>query len=187
MGFVNLHSVAAAGFMDIRAGLIFWTIVTFVVLFFVLRAYAWKPILELVSDREKQIQNAIESAKRERAEAEKLLAEQKTAIAEARREATEMMRQNQAEVERVREELMAKSRREAEELKAQAKREIGDEKQKAIAELKAMSVDLAIDIAQKLIGEKLDDTKHRKLAEQFVEQLPKGGATTNGAQTRGVA
>lgn len=181
--FASAPILAAAGFMDIRPGLIFWTIVTFTILALVLRAKAWKPILDLVSEREKQIQNAIESAKRERAEAEKLLAEQKTAIAEARREATEMMRQNQAEVERVREELMARSRKEAEDLKVQAKREIEDQTAKAIAELKGMSVDLAIEIAQKLIGERLDDSKHRMLAEQFIDQLPKGA----GAQTRGVA
>jgi F-type H+-transporting ATPase subunit b len=171
MGFPQLNLLAAVGFMDIRSGLIFWTIVTFILLAVVLRSTAWKPILDLVSEREKQIQNAIESAKRERAEAEKLLAEQKTAIAEARREAAEMMRQNQTEVERVRDELMAKSRRESEELKVQAKREIQDEKVKAMAELKSLSVDLAIDIAQKLIGEKLDDTKHRTLAEQFITEL----------------
>jgi len=174
MSLLSLNLLAAAGFMDIRPGLIFWTIVTFVILATVLRAKAWKPILSLVSEREKQIQNAIESAKRERAEAEKLLAEQKTAIAEARREATEMMRKNQADVEKVRDELMAKSRKEAEDLKLQAKREIQEEKLKAVAELKAMSVDLAIDIAQKLIGEKMDDSKHRMLAEQFIDQLPKG-------------
>ena len=79
------------------------------------------PSSTLVDEREKQIASAIESAKRERAEAEKLLAEQKTAIAEARREAAEMMRSNQADVEKFREELMAKSRKEAEELKADAR------------------------------------------------------------------
>src|SRR4051794_6208617 len=110
--------VLASGFTEIRPGLIFWTILTFVIVAIILRARAWKPILDLVAEREKQINNAIEAAKKERAEAEKLLAEQKTAIAEARREAAENMRKNQVEMERFREELMGKSRREADELKA---------------------------------------------------------------------
>jgi hypothetical protein len=59
----------------------------------------------VVEDREKAITTAIESAKRERAEAERLLAEQKNAISEARREAAEMIKKNQAEVERVRDEI----------------------------------------------------------------------------------
>ncbi len=164
--------VLASGFTEVRPGLIFWTILTFVLVAFVLKAKAWKPILDLVAEREKQINNAIESAKRERSEAEKLLAEQKTAIAEARREATEMMRKNSADMERFREELMTKSRKEAEELKADAKRSIEDEKVKAVAMIKGEAVNLAIQIAEKLISEKLDDSRHRLLAEQFIEQLP---------------
>jgi F-type H+-transporting ATPase subunit b len=165
--------LAASSFMDIRAGLIFWTLITFLLLAVILRAFAWKPILERVEEREKAIRNAIESAKRERTEAEKLLAEQKLAIAEARREAVEMIRRNQAEMERFREELIAKSRKEAEQLMADAERAIKDERAKAMAEVKAVAVDLAIDVAAKLIGERLDEARHRKLAEQFIEQLPK--------------
>src|SRR5215813_5539881 len=165
--------LASASFMEIRPGLIFWTILTFIIVAIVLRVTAWKPILELVSEREKQIEASIESAKRERAEAEKLLAEQKAAAAQARHEAAEMMRKNQADMERFREELMAKSRKEAEQLKAEAERAINEERVKAIAEVKALTVDLAIDIATKLLGEQLDGPKQRKLAEQFIEQLPK--------------
>jgi F-type H+-transporting ATPase subunit b len=165
--------VLASGFTEIRPGLIFWTIITFLLVFFLLRAKAWKPVLALVEEREKQINNAIESAKRERAEAEKLLAEQKTAIAEARREAAEHLKKSQADMEKFREELMAKSRREAEQLKADAKRAIDDERVKAVAELKAEAVGLGIQIAEMLLTEKLDDARHRKLAEQFIEKLPK--------------
>lgn len=163
----------ASGFTEIRPGLIFWTIVTFLLVFVVLRAKAWKPILDFVSERENQISNAVESAKRERAEAEKLLAEQKTAVAEARREASEMMRKNQADVERFRDELMSKARQEADQWKLQARREMDDQKVKAIAEVKSIAVNLAIEIAEKVIGETLGDNRHRQLAEQFVEQLPR--------------
>jgi F-type H+-transporting ATPase subunit b len=170
----------AASFLEVRPGLIFWTLITFVLVLVVLRWKAWGPILSLVEEREKQIASAIESAKRERAEAEKLLADQKTAIAEARREAAEMMRRNQQDVEKYREELMAKSRKEAEEFKAQARREIDDQKTKAIAEVRAMAVDLAIEVAGKLINERMDDSKQRALAEQFVKGLP----TTPGGTPR---
>ena len=165
--------VGAGGFTEVRPGLIFWTLVTFIVVALVLRAKAWKPILALVAERESTIRKAIESAKRERAEAEKLLAEQKAAAVEARREAAEMMRRNQAEVERFREELMARSRQEAEQLRVDAQKVIQEEKARAIAEVRAVAVDLAIDIASKLLSERLDDAKQRALAQEFVEQLPK--------------
>ena len=167
----------AASFLEVRPGLIFWTLITFVLVLVVLRWKAWGPILSLVEEREKQITNAIESAKRERQEAEKLLAEQKTAMASARAEMAESMRKNQQEVEKYREELMAKSRKEAEEFKAQARREIDDQKAKAIAEVRSMAVDLAIEAAGKLISERMDDAKHRALAEQFVQGLPVKGTT----------
>lgn len=169
---MHLPTLLASSFVEVRPGLIFWTIITFLLVLLVLRWKAWGPILALVEEREKQIANAIESAKRERAEAEKLLAEQKTAIAEARREAAEMMRRNQQEVEKFREELMAKSRQEAEDLKSSALREIEEQKARAIAEVRSLAVDLAVDVAGKLLGEKMDDVKHRALAEQFVKALP---------------
>ena len=164
--------LAASSFVEVRPGLIFWTLVTFIIVAIILRAKAWGPILSLVEEREKQIASSIEAAKRERAEAEKLLAEQKTAIAEARREAQELLRRNQQEVEKFREELMAKSRKEADEFKASAQREIEDQKAKAIAQVRAMTVDLAVEVAGKLLNERLDDSKHRALAEQFVQSLP---------------
>ena len=89
-----------------------------------------------------------------------------------KREAAELMRKNQADMEKFREELMAKSRKEADELKADAVRTIAEQRVKAVAEVKAEAVNLAILIAEKLLGEKLDENRQRALAEQFVNQLP---------------
>ncbi len=175
----------ASSITEVRTGLIFWTIVTFLIVAFVLRRFAWGPILSVVREREKQIENAIESAKRERAEAERLLNEQKQAVAEARQKAAEEMNKNRAEMDRFREELMAKSRKEAEALKAEATRSIEDARIKAVNEIKGEAVNLAIQIAEKLISEKLDDTKHRKLAEQFIEQLPGSAAAPVRAAAQG--
>jgi len=158
---------------DVQPGLIFWTLVTFIIVAFVLRRVAWGPLLQAVNDREKQIQSSIDAAKKERAEAEKLLVEQKSAIAAARAESAEQLRKTQTDMEKLREELMNKSKKEAEELKADARKTIEAEKQKAVADLKNEAVTLAIQIAEKLLAEKLDDGKHRALAEQFVADLQK--------------
>ncbi len=120
-----MHSlVLAAGFTDVKPGLMFWTLVTFILVAFILRRVAWRPILQAVDEREKQITSSIDAAKKERAEAEKLLGEQKTAIAAARQEAADMMRKNQSEMDRFRDELMGKARQEVEELKQAADRGI---------------------------------------------------------------
>src|SRR6187549_3550318 len=115
---------------DVQPGLIFWTLVTFIIVAFVLRRVAWAPLLDAVNEREKQIQSSIDAAKKERAEAEKLLAEQKTAIAAARAEAAEALRKTQSDMEKLREELLAKSRKEAEDQKADARKSIEAERVK---------------------------------------------------------
>ena len=117
--------------------------------------------------------SAIESAKRERSEAEKLLGEQKSAIAQARQEAAEQVRKTQADMEKFREELMAKARKEAEDLKVDARRSIEEERVKAVNDVKAEAVKLSLQIAEKLLGERMDDAKHTQLAQQFVADLAK--------------
>lgn len=170
----NMLVLASGGSLtDVQPGLVFWTLVTFIIVAFILRRVAWGPLLQAVNEREKQIQSSIDSAKKERAEAEKLLAEQKTAIAAARAESAEQLRKTQSDMEKLREDLMGRSKKEAEELKADARRTIEAEKQKAIADIKNEAVNLAIQIAEKLLNEKLDEPKQRALAEQFVADLQK--------------
>jgi F-type H+-transporting ATPase subunit b len=173
MHFLVLASGAAGSLTDVKPGLLFWTIITFVVVAFVLKRGAWGPILKAVDERDKQIASAIESAKRERSEAEKLLGEQKSAIAQARQEAAEQVRKTQADMEKFREELMGKARKEAEDLKADARRSIEEERVKAVNDVKSEAVKLSLQIAEKLLGERMDDAKHTQLAQQFVADLAK--------------
>ncbi len=162
----------ATSLIEVNPGLIVWTLVTFICVLFILRRIAWDPILKLVDDREKAIVDAIESAKRERSEAERLLAEQKNAISDARREAAEMMRKNKDDVDKFRDELMAKSKKEADELVTVARRQINDEKTKAISEVRTLAVDLALEAAAKLIGSSLDDAKQKQLVKEYIEKMP---------------
>lgn len=175
---MNLLVLASNSFTDVKPGLIIWTWITFIIVLVVLRRFAWGPLLLAVEGREKNITNAIESAKRERAEAEKLLGEQKTAIASARQEAADAVRKTQADMEKFREELMSKARKEADSLKAEAQRAIVDERVKAVAELKNEAAKLSIAIAEKLLNERLDDAKHQALAQQFVQDLGKNQPPT---------
>ncbi len=163
--------LAADSFVSVRPGLIFWTLVTFLIAAVALRRIAWRPILALVDQREKGIANAIDSAKRERAEADKLLAEQKSAVVEARREAAEMLRRNHEDVEKLRADLVARARAEAEAMKADATRAIQDERAKAVAEVKSVAVDLAIQIADKLLRERLDPGKQRALVAEYLDEV----------------
>src|SRR5512146_2318511 len=118
--------VLAAGILDLRPGLSLWTAITFLLLLVVLSKFAWAPIVRMLDERERSIREAIEQAKRERAEAERMLGEQKASLAAAQREAAALAQSSKQEVEVLRVELTAKARKEAEDLVAAARQQIQD-------------------------------------------------------------
>ena len=170
--FVNAPVLAAGSLTTINPGLTLWTGITFLVLLFVLGRFAWGPIVKMLAERERTIRDAIESAKKERAEAERMLAEQKESLARAQREAAELAKRNAQDVEKLRVELTERARKEADELVATARRQVAEEIAKARGELKAMVVDLAIDAAGRLVKANLDDKAQRALVEEYIAQLP---------------
>jgi F-type H+-transporting ATPase subunit b len=168
--------LAAGSLTQINPGLTLWAAITFLVLLVVLSKFAWGPIVKMLDEREQTIHGAIDAAKKERAEAEKMMVEQKEALARASREAAELAKRNQLEVEALRQELTAKARKEADELVASARKQIVEEKSKAVAELRGMAADLAIDAAARLVKGSLDEKAQRALVEDYLKQLPTGRA-----------
>jgi F-type H+-transporting ATPase subunit b len=138
----------------------------------VLSKYAWGPIVKMLDERERTIREAIEQAKKERAEAERMLAEQTASLSAAQREGAALAQQSRQEVEVLRADLTARARKEADDLVASARQQIQDEKAKALAELKGQVVDLAIDAARRLIQSSLDEKAQRALVEEYIATLP---------------
>jgi F-type H+-transporting ATPase subunit b len=168
-----MGTLFAAGLMDIETGLIAWTLVTFLILVVVLRKVAWGPILHLVEEREKTIHDALEGSKKDREEAERLLAEQKAILANARKEGAEAVRKAVADAEAARQEMVQKSRKEVEDMLLRARQQIEEDKVKTQAELKGVVVDLAIDVAAKVLGDQLSDAgRQRALFERYVDDFP---------------
>ncbi len=162
----------AASFTDPNFALSFWTAVTFLLLILVLGKFAWGPILAMIETREKTISDAIESAKLQRAEAEKASAEMKDTLAKARAETAEMVRKNQAEVAAAKVELMAAAKKESDDLLVSARKAIQEERRQAVSELRDQAVDLAIEAAGRLISSQMDEGKQRQLVEDYLAKLP---------------
>ncbi len=135
------------------------------------RAAVWGPLSKAIEEREESIQLAIDQARTEREQAQKLLDEQKAAAEAARKEAAELIRKNRAEVDAAKAELIAKARAEADALLAAATKQIADEKRKALAEVRGLAVDLALQAAGKVVAAKMDDASHRALAEEFIKSV----------------
>ena len=164
--------VLAAGIMELNPGLSLWVGITFLVLIWVLKRFAFGPIVRMLDERERTIREAIEQAKKEREEAERMMTQQKEALARAHREAAELAKRSQAEMEAFRVDLAGKAKKEADDLVASARRQIEEEKVKAVAEIKGQTVDLAIAAASRILKVGLDDKAQRALVEEYIAQLP---------------
>ena len=154
---------------DFSFGLFIWQIVIFVGLIFLLKKFAWKPILDAVNDREEGIKNALLSAENARKEMQNLQADNQRILQEARLERDTMLK----EAREIKEKMIADSKTEAQDqglkMIEQAKAAIESEKNAAMAELKAQVSTLSISIAEKLLKDELSNKETQtKLVEKML-------------------
>lgn len=143
-------------------GLIFWTTLFFLILLFVLGKFAWPAILTAIRARNESIKQALEAAERAKGDMAKLQADNEKILAEARAERDAMLK----EAKQMREKLIAEAKdqagEEAKKLVANARESIQSEKKAAINEMKSQVANLSVDIAEKILKTKLEDSKTQK-------------------------
>ena len=150
-------------------GLIFWTSFSFLVLLFLLRKFAWKPILNSVSTREKSIQDALESAEAARKEMENLTADNERILKEARAERETLIKEAREIKSKMIEDAKTEAKEVADKMIAQAQAAVENEKKAAVAELKGQVASLSVEIAEKVVkGELSDKNKQLKLVENML-------------------
>lgn len=152
-------------------GLMFWTLVIFVILSIVLSKFAFGPITASVEARERALEETINAAKRDREEAARLLAEHRAALDASRGEAQKIIADARVAAERVRADLVEQAHAEQASMLARARQEIETEKARAIGELRREAVDLAIFGASKVIDKNLDQASNRQLVESFLASV----------------
>jgi F-type H+-transporting ATPase subunit b len=154
---------------DFSLGLFFWQFVIFVGLIFLLKKFAWKPILDSVNEREEGIKNALLSAENAKKEMQNLKSDNEKLLAEARLERDTMMK----EAREIKEKMINDAKTEAQvagqKMIEQAKASIESEKNAALAELKAQVSTLSLDIAEKLLKDELSNKEAQtKLVEKML-------------------
>lgn len=152
-------------------GVMAWTLIIFLLLLFVLSKFAFKPLFAAVEAREQALRDAIEGAKRDRAETEAALAQQRAQLEAARAEAQQIVADSRATAEKMRSDLLAQTKQQQEEMIEQARRAIEGEKAAAIADLRKEAVDLAIAGASRVIEQNLDSAGNRTIVESFLASL----------------
>ena len=163
---------AKGGLLSPSGGLMFWTLIIFIVLLVVLSRAAFKPMIAAVESREKALEDAIAKAQADREAAAKILAEHQAQLDQARGEAQKLIAEGRTVGDKIRAEMVEETRGQQQEMLERARREIESEKQRAIADLRREAVELAIAGASKVIEKNLDDASNRQIVESFLSSIP---------------
>jgi F-type H+-transporting ATPase subunit b len=155
----------------VNFGLFFWTWVVFGILLFVLWKFAWPGILKATEEREQKIRGQLAEAERLNAEAKAAVAETLKAQAAARNEAQQLLAEAKAAVEKERASAFEKIKHDQDALLERTRREIAAERDKAIADLRREAVDLALGAAAKVIGQRLDSEADKKIVLDYLAKV----------------
>lgn len=167
------HAEEAGGspIFAVNPGLIIWTWVLFLLTLGIL---AWKvfPAISVgLEARHQKIQASIDEAHQAREDAKAMMAEQQTALDEARRSAQEMIEQARAAAEGTKKEILAEAKVQQEALLVDARRALDQERDRLREDLRREAVEVSLAAAERLIRTKLDADENRRLVEEFVADL----------------
>ncbi len=142
---------------DFSFGLFFWQTLIFILLIFLLKKYAWKPILDALNDREEGIQNALDEADKARQEMIELKSSNETILKEARAERESLLKDAREIKDKMIDEAKDDAKEQANKIIEQARVSIENEKNAAIIDLKNQVAELSIGIAEKVIRKELSN------------------------------
>ena len=158
-------------FNDFSIGLFVWQTVLFLALLFLLRKYAWKPILSAVEEREEGIKSALDAADNAKKEMEALNADNERILREAKAERDAILKEAREIKDGIIAEAKAQATVEADKVMSSAREQINNEKIAAITELKNQVADLSIDIAEKILKSELkDNTKQKEMVKNALKE-----------------
>jgi F-type H+-transporting ATPase subunit b len=157
---------------DFSLGLFVWQSLLFICLVLLLRKFAWKPILNSVSEREEGIKNALAAAEEAKKEMQNISADSEKLLKEARAEREAMLK----EAREIKDKLIADSKEQAkvegDKMIKQAQAAIESEKKAAVADIKSQVANLSVEIAEKVIKEQLSDkSKQLKLVDDLLGDI----------------
>jgi F-type H+-transporting ATPase subunit b len=174
--------LASAGLLELNGTLVV-ELVAFILMVLILARWVYPPVARAAEARQRQIAEHLEAARREREEAEQRLREAQEQLNQARNQASEVISGANRSAEQLRAEMRQRAEEEARRIVESARKDIEAERQKAIDSVRGEVADLVVAATEKVIGESVDDARHRRLIEQAIEQVGTPGG--NGAKRGG--
>jgi F-type H+-transporting ATPase subunit b len=160
------------GLLSVSYGTVFWATVSFLVVLFLLKKFAWGPILKSLDERSQGIENALNEAERARQEMSKLQAGNEQLLRQARDERDKILTEAKALKDTIVSEARAKAGEETTRMITAARLEIENQKKAAITDLKNQVATLSVNIAEMLTREKLSDgEKQKALNESLIAEI----------------
>jgi F-type H+-transporting ATPase subunit b len=154
-----------------NVGLMVWTLVLFGLSMAILAKLAFPRISEVLERRQKAIEDSIDAAERTRTEADALLSEYRERLAEARRQADEIVARAEKAAETTQSETVAEAKAKREELMEAARRDIESETRRAIQEIRREVADLTVQATEKVTRKTLTEEDQRRLVEEALTEL----------------
>ncbi|MDB5272957.1 MAG: atpF [Chitinophagaceae bacterium] len=152
-------------------GLFFWQTITFAIVLFILGKFAWGPIMSSLKEREDSITEALEAAQQAKAEMASLKAANEALLQEARLQRDKMLRDAQTVANNLLNEAKDKATKEGALLLENARRGIESEKNAALAEVKNYAVNIALEVAEKILKRELKDNDAQKaLVSEYLKE-----------------
>jgi len=162
-----------AGVIDIN-GTVIVELITFLAMLAIVARWVYPEIVRLAEARQRQIANLLKEAEKSRADAEARLKDAETKLNEARRTAQSVIDAANKSGEQLRSELKQKAEEEAKRLTETARKEINAERERAVQSVRAEVAGLVVVATEKVIGETLDENKHRQLIDRAIAEATSG-------------
>ena len=149
-------------------GLVFWTMIAFLIVFIILKKFAWKPILQSLNERETSIATAISSAEKMRAEMAQMQNDNQALIAQAGEERAAMIREAKDIANKMLNEAKEKAKLEYDRIIADAQVAIQQQKNAALTDVKNQVGNLVIEVSEKVLRRELSN---RNEQEGYIKQI----------------
>ncbi len=145
--------------------------VGFVLLLLLLKKFLWGPVTNYLEGRQQEIASTYDKVEHTRQEMERLRDEYEQRLANIEAEARAQIQQAVKEAQQVREQILAEARQQAEKMIRDAEETIRYEREKAMEEMRLKVVDLTLLATSRILQESVDDARHRKMVQDFIDQV----------------
>ena len=157
--------------VSVFSSMIFWSVISFAILFFVLKKFAFPPIIAALDDREKKIRGDIEESERLKQDVEKIKADLEDKLKAAHSKAETIVQLAQDEAKKFQEKTVQETEIKVKQAQREAEQEIQNSRNKLLQEIRTYTAALTIASTEKFLKKALDDADKKRLVDESIEQV----------------